>query len=195
MNDKTGGNRSLRRAGALAAVAAVAVLAAACGGSAPPSQSAPTYVQVLALTKCMRSHGVPNFPDPDASGGYSLTANGSLTGAGGSSVDINSSQAQAAYGDCRHLLPGGPSISQLEQDEQQEQQQQAKMLPVMLKYVHCMRSHDVPNFPAPGQSKFGSGGPPNVSSPQYLAAASACQHLLPRGDKVSISTGQSRSSS
>lgn len=195
MNDKTGGNRSLRRAGALAAVAAVAVLAAACGGSAPPSQSAPTYVQVLALTKCMRSHGVPNFPDPDASGGYSLTANGSLTGAGGSSVDINSSQAQAAYGDCRHLLPGGPSISQLEQDEQQEQQQQAKMLPVLLKYVHCMRSHDVPNFPAPGQSKFGSGGPPNVSSPQYLAAASACQHLLPRGDKVSISTGQSRSSS
>ncbi len=195
MNDKTGGNRSLRRAGALAAVAAVAVLAAACGGSAPPSQSAPTYVQVLALAKCMRSHGVPNFPDPDASGGYSLTANGSLTGAGGSSVDINSSQAQAAYGDCRHLLPGGPSISQLEQDEQQEQQQQAKMLPVMLKYVHCMRSHDVPNFPAPGQSKFGSGGPPNVSSPQYLAAASACQHLLPRGDKVSISTGQSRSSS
>ncbi|MGA8462492.1 MAG: hypothetical protein WB800_44400 [Streptosporangiaceae bacterium] len=195
MNDKTGGNRSLRRAGALAAVAAVAVLAAACGGSAPPSQSAPTYVQVLALAKCMRSHGVPNFPDPDASGGYSLTANGSLTGAGGSSVDINSSQAQAAYGDCRHLLPGGPSISQLEQDEQQEQQQQAKMLPVLLKYVHCMRSHDVPNFPAPGQSKFGSGGPPNVSSPQYLAAASACQHLLPRGDKVSISTGQSRSSS
>jgi hypothetical protein len=195
MNDKTGGNRSLRRAGALAAVAAVAVLAAACGGSAPSTQSAPTYVQVLALAKCMRSHGVPNFPDPDASGGYSLTANGSLTGAGGSSVDIDSSQAQAAYGDCRHLVPGGPSISQLEQEEQQEQQQQAKMLPVLLKYVHCMRSHDVPNFPAPGQSKFGSGGPPNVSSPQYLAAASACQHLLPRGDKVSISTGQSRSSS
>jgi hypothetical protein len=195
MNDKTGGNRGLRRAGALAAVAAVAVLATACGGSASPSQSAPTYVQVLALAKCMRSHGVPNFPDPDASGGYSLTANGSLAGAGGSSVDINSSQAQAAYGDCRHLVPGGPSISQLEQDEQQQQQQQAKMLPVMLKYVHCMRSHDVPNFPAPGQSKFGSGGPPNVNSPQYLAAASACQHLLPRGDKVSISTGQSRSSS
>jgi hypothetical protein len=195
MNDKTGGNRCLRRAGALAAVAAVAVVAAACGGSATPSQSAPTYVQVLALAKCMRSHGVRNFPDPDASGGYSLAADGSLTGAGGSSVDINSSQAQAAYGDCRHLLPGGPSISQLEQDEQQEQQRQAKMLPVLLKYVHCMRSHDVPNFPAPGQSKSGPGAPPDVNSPQYLAAASACQHLLPRGDKLSISTGQSRSSS
>ena len=195
MNDKTGGNRCLRRAGALAALAAVAVLAAACGGSASPSQSAPTYVQVLALAKCMRSHGVPNFPDPDASGGYSLAADGSLTGAAGSSVDINSSQAQAAYGDCKHLLPGGPSISQLEQDEQQEQQQQAKMLPVLLKYVHCMRSHDVPNFPAPGQSKSGPGAPPDVSSPQYLAAASACQHLLPPGDKLSTSTAGSRSSS
>jgi hypothetical protein len=94
----------------------------------------------------MRSHGVPDFPDPDASGGYSLAA-------------------------------------------------EAKMLPVLLKYVHCMRSHDVPNFPAPGQSKSGPGAPPDVSSPQYLAAASACQHLLPPGDKLSTSTAGSRSSS
>jgi hypothetical protein len=195
MNGKTGGNRGLRRAAILAAVAAVAVLAAACGSSAPSSASAPTYAQVLALAQCMRSHGVPNFPDPDASGGYSLASNGSLKGAGGSSVDINSSQAQAAYGDCRHLVPGGPSISQLEQAEQQAQQQQAKDLPLLVKYAQCMRSHGVPNFPAPGQSKLGPGGSPNVNSPQYLAAASACQHVLPRGAKVSISTGQSRSSS
>jgi hypothetical protein len=196
MNYKTDGNRGPRRAGALAALAAAAaVVAAACGGSAPSTQSAPTYAQVLALVKCMRSHGVPNFPDPNASGAYSLTANGSLQGADGSSVDINSSQAQAAYGDCRHLVPGGPSISQLEQEEQQVQQRRAKMLPDLLKYVHCMRSHNVPNFPAPGQSKFGSGGPPNVNSPQYLAAASACQHLLPPGAKVSLSTSGSRSAS
>ena len=90
MNDKTGGNRGPRRAGALAVAAAVAVLAAGCGvvhislgGSASSSASAPTYAQVLALAQCMRSHGVPNFPDPNASGGYSLTPNGSLEGAGG----------------------------------------------------------------------------------------------------------------
>ncbi len=195
MNGKTGGNRGLRRAAALAAAAAVAMAATACGSSGPSSVTAPTYAQVLALAQCMRSHGVPNFPDPDASGGYSLASNGSLKGAGGSSVDINSSQAQAAYGDCRHLVPGGPSISQLEQAEQQAQQQQAKDLPLLVKYTECMRSHGVPNFPAPGQSKSGPGGFPNVNSPQYLTAANACQHVLPSGAKVSISSGQSRSSS
>jgi hypothetical protein len=195
MNDKTRANRRLRRAAALAAAAAVAVAATACGGTAPSTTGTPTDVQVLALVRCMRSHGVPNFPDPDSSGGYSLTANGSLQGAGGASVDVNSSQAQAAYGDCRHVLPGGPSISQLEQEEQEEQQQQAKILPAMLKFVQCMRSHGVPNFPAPGQSKSGAGAPPNVNSPQYLSAAGACQHLLPPGAKVTISGGGSRSSS
>ncbi len=70
MNDKTGGNRGPRRAGALAVAAAVAALATACGGGASSSASAPTYVQELALAQCMRSHGVPNFPDPNASGGY-----------------------------------------------------------------------------------------------------------------------------
>ena len=129
MNDKTAGNRGPRRAGALAVAAAVAVLATACGGSAPSSASAPTYAQELALAQCMRSHGVPNFPDPNASGGYTLTSNGSIEGAGGSSVDIDSSQAQAAYGDCRHLLPGGPSISQLEQRSSKSSNGRSKRSP------------------------------------------------------------------
>ena len=153
MNDTTGRYRAPRRAGALAAAAAaaaIAVLATACGGGAASSADPPTYAQEIALVGCMRSHGVPNFPDPTAAGGYSLTADGSLVGADGS-VDIDSSQAQTAYGDCRHLLPGGPSISQLEQDVQQAQQAQAQALPVELKYSQCMRSHGVPNFPSPGQ--------------------------------------------
>ena len=195
MNDQTRGNRGPRRVAALTAAAAVAVLATACGSSAPSSASSPAYAQVLALAQCMRSHGVPTFPDPDASGGYSLAPNGSLEGAGGS-VDIDSSQAQAAYGDCRHLVPGGPSLSRLEQQMQQEEQRQDQMLPLLLKYSQCMRSHGVPNFPSPGQSTASPHGAlPHVNSPQYLAAAGACQHLLPPGAKVSISTRQSQSAS
>jgi hypothetical protein len=197
MNGKTGGYRRPRRAGALIVAAAVAVLATACGGSAPPSVSAPTYAQVLALAQCMRSHGVPNFPDPDTSGSYTLTPNGSIGGAGGSSVDIDSSQAQAAYGDCRHVLPGAPSISQLEQLEQQEQQRQEQALPQLLKYSQCMRSHGVPNFPDLGQSDPsaapGNGPALNPSSPQFQAASTACQHLLPPGAHVSIHTNGSAS--
>jgi hypothetical protein len=197
MNDKTNGNRGRRRAGALAVAAAVAVLATACGGSAPSSASAPTYAQEIALAQCMRGHGVPNFPDPNASGGYTLTSNGSIGGAGGASIDIDSSQAQAAYGECRHLLPGGPSISQLEQDVQQEQQRQEQALPMLLKYSQCMRSHGVPNFPDFGQSDQspapGNGAGINPNSPQFQAALTACHHLLPPGAHVSIHTNGSAS--
>jgi hypothetical protein len=198
MNEKTTGNRDLRRAGALAVAAAVAVLATACGGSAPSSASSPTYAQVLALAQCMRGHGVPDFPDPDASGSYSLTSNGSIKGAGGSSVDINSSQAQAAYGDCRHLLPGGPSISQLEQMEQQGQQRQEQALPEMLKWEQCVRGHGVPNFSIPlgGQSPApNKTGAVNPNSPQFQGAVRTCQHLLPSGVKVSISQSSHQSPS
>jgi hypothetical protein len=196
MNDKTGSNRGLRRAAALATVAAIAVLATACGGgSNPSSTSPPTYGQELALAQCMRGHGVPNFPDPTTSGGYTLTSNGSLEGSGGS-IAIGGSQVQAAYGDCRHLLPNGPSISQLEQDVQQEQQRQAQLLPVMLKYSQCMRGHGEPDFPSPGQSTTSPNSAPiNINSPQYLAAASACQHLLPAGGHVTIHQSTQKSAS
>jgi hypothetical protein len=199
MNEKTAGNRSLRHAGVLAVAAGVAVLTTACaGGSAPSSASPPTYAQVVSLAQCMRSHGLPSFPDPNASGSYTLTSNGSIEGAGGSSIDINSSQAQAAYGDCRHLLPGGPSISQLEQIEQQEQQRQEKALPKLVKWEQCVRSHGVPNFnaglggqsPAPGNS-----GAFNPNSPQFQAALRACQHLLPPGVNLHMSAQKQASAS
>jgi len=193
MNDKTCGNRRLRLAAALALVTGIATLATACGSSAASTANSPTGAQVLALAQCMRKHGVPNFPDPTASGGYSLAPNGALAGAGGSSIDINSSQVQAAYGGCQHLLPGAPSLSHLAQLEQQEQQRQDQLLPLLLKYVQCMRGHGVPNFPSPGQQKNVSFI--NVNSPQYLAAARACQHLLPPGAKLSIGQSRQRSTS
>lgn len=186
MKNKTGG---------LAAAAAVAVLATACGASTSSSASAPTYTQEVALTQCMRGHGVPDFPDPDSAGGYTLTTNGSIEGAGGAAIDINSGQAQKAYGDCRHVLPGAPSIAQLEQLEQQAQQRRAKELPELLKFSQCMRGHGVPDFP-----DFGSGGqspPPgggaalDPNSPQFKTAEAACQHLLPPGAKISVNASGS----
>ena len=78
MNDKPISHRGLRRAGVIAVAAAAAVLATACATSAPSSASTPAYAQELALAQCMRSHGVPNFPDPVASVGYTLTTNGSV---------------------------------------------------------------------------------------------------------------------
>jgi hypothetical protein len=194
MDGKTGGNRSLRRAGALVVAGAVAVLAAACGSSAPSVSSSSggsyTYVQLLALAQCMRSHGVPDFPDPTASGGYSLTSNGSIQGADGS-VDLGDSQVQAAYGQCRHLLPDGPSFSQLQQTMQQEQQAEAKALPELVKFSECMRGHGVPDYPDPTLAGLGGSGNLkgsgiNPGSPQFQAAVSACQHVLPAGAHISV---------
>jgi hypothetical protein len=184
MNDKTGGNRRLRPAGALAVMAAVAMLATACGGSTPSSGGSTldgsiTVAQELSLTKCMRSHGLPDFPDPDASGSFDLTTANGTSGA----VDPDSSQFETAYGACRHLLAGdGPSVSQLQQDAQQEQQGLQQALPALLKFSQCMRGHGLPTFPNPTANGLNLSGPGNKpSSPQFQAAASACQHVLPAG--------------
>jgi len=198
MKNKTGGNRGLRRGAALAAVAAVAVLATACGvvhvhvgssgGSASTgsaSTGSVTFAQELALAQCMRSRGLPNFPDPTPSGGF----NASVLPA------INSSQGQAAYGACRHLLAGGgPSIAQLQQVGQQVQQEQQQLLPTLLKFSQCMRGHGVPTFPDPSPSGLDlNGSKVNPLSPQFQAAIRVCQHALPGGAQLHVSTHASSS--
>jgi len=169
--------------GALAAVAAVAMLATACGSSAPSASPGSTatysYAQELALTQCLRGHGLPTFPDPDASQGFS------------SSVlpMVDTAKGQAAYNACKHLLTGAPSISQLQQDLQGEQQRQAKALPALLKFEQCVRSHGEPDF-----STTGSPGV-NPSSSQFQAALRACESVLPPGEHISFSTSQATSRS
>ncbi len=58
-----------------------------------------SMAQALKFSKCMRSHGVPSFPDPQESGQNIQI--------GGPGVDPSSPQFQAAQNDCRSLLPGG----------------------------------------------------------------------------------------
>ncbi len=56
--------------------------------------------QALQYSSCMRSHGLPNFPDPQFSNG------GMTMKIGGSQVDPNSPQFKAAQQACQSLLPG-----------------------------------------------------------------------------------------
>jgi len=188
MNDDTGGNRALRarvsrptwprRTAAAAATAGIALLAAACGA---PSSSTPasgpgstSYQKALAFAQCMRSHGVPDFPDPttNGNGGVGFAVH-SKPGQGGK-VDLSGSQTQAAQQACRHLLPNGGVMNPA-------QQQQA--LNRALKFSQCMRTHGVPNFPDPHISNGGmgltiGGNGLNLQSPQFQAAQRACQSLL-----------------
>jgi len=184
MNDNRG--RGARRPGrrqpaALAATALIALLATACGGGASPAASAtggPTREQAaLAYAGCMRSHGVPDFPDPDGNGDFHLSNNQQGRGAKGSGSTSVSSQEMAANHLCHHLLAAGP---------QMDAAQNQHALSQLVKYAQCMRAHGVPNFPDPKTTNGGIGVPSgigfdmsgiNQKSPQYRSADQACQSL------------------
>jgi hypothetical protein len=131
--------------------------AASAGGSRTAG-----YERLLVFARCMRSHGVPNYPDPQ-------TLNG---GIGISVPDSNSPQVQSAEHACRSLAPPAPTAAQ-----------QAQNLARELSYTRCMRSHGVPNFPDPqpnGDMNLGGTGI-DKRSPQLQHAMQACRLNLGSG--------------
>jgi hypothetical protein len=153
-----------------------AVTLAACGSAgpgvagtgtsaAPNSKSSP-----IALSKCMRAHGVPNFPDPTAGpggaglqisqtpGSSALTVNG---------VTLSGPAFEAASKACKRLLPGGGGPPHPLSNQQKLR---------ILAFARCMRAHGVPNFPDP---TFRSGGGVllqgvNPQAPAFGRASAAC---------------------
>lgn len=124
---------------------------------------------MMQFAACMRSHGVPNFPDPNAQGVISMNSS--------SGLDPGSPQFQQAQRSCAKDLPNGGTPSPA---------QQAQMRQQALAFSACMRSHGLSKFPDP---QFSTGGHVTMSigadsgidprSPQFQAAQTACQGLLP----------------
>jgi len=173
-NEKAGGNRGPRTA-ALAVVAAVAAVATACGGASSSGGSSgglATLAQKIAFAQCVRGHGVPNYPDPNASGQTILRE--SSTGVDGT---INSSLLPAADKACQHLLP---RVSPAEAQQRFTQ---------LLSFAQCIRGHGVPDFPDPTRTSGGAvlninGLVINIFSSQFQAAERACQRLAPAGKQL-----------
>ena len=165
------------RAALLAVIVGIALLASGCGGSASSgggsssTGASSAYQKELAFSECMRSHGVPDYPDPTSSDGALVINNpGGTTGSGG----VSQSTMLAAQQTCRHLLPNGGEPSQAQQQQNVKQE---------LKFVQCMRSHGVPDMPDPSSNGAASAGADsgiNPQSPQYQKAMQACQSLLPK---------------
>jgi len=177
-----------RTAAAIIAAAALALPAAACGGSpsatgsggAPTAGGSANSPSAVAFSHCMRSRGVPNYPDP--------SSNGELPKTSPQRLGVSSSRFQAARRACQHLLPSTESI--------QQQTQQCmltgvcppalvrQILTAELRFARCMRSHGVPDWPDP---TIDSEGRPifNVSahgvdphhSPQINNRVGECERL------------------
>jgi hypothetical protein len=149
-----------RPVAALIAAGALSLLTAACGGS-PSSSSggSSTYDQARAFAQCVRTHGVPLWPEPESSGRFDkskLTPH--LLGAG-------SSQIAAAQHACRNLLPTYSAGSP-----------QPHVVAQALRFSRCMRAHGATGFPDPKSN--GAIVIPHAmeSSPAYKAALSFCVH-------------------
>jgi hypothetical protein len=124
----------------------------------------------------VRSHGIPNFPDPDSSGQIPKETARQL--------GVSDSVLASATYACRNLNPANKAVVL-------SPAQQRQVLSNGLKVARCMRAHGVPKFPDP---TMGPDGPSFVvsisrdnfspSSPQILAKGRACIRELPAGARL-----------
>lgn len=156
---------------AAVAVAGLTLVAAGCGGSPGGRVAQPGSTrqdQAVAFARCMRSNGVPGWPDPSSSGVFDKSKLSPQR------LGAAEPRIQAAQSACRHLLPnGGRPPSQAER-------QQAKAQ--ALRFARCVRAHGVPGFPDPG-SDGRIPDPATVGidqgSPKFEAANDACARYRP----------------
>ncbi len=160
---------------------------AACGSSDPSTTTgasnaaAAKQASGLKFAQCIRSHGVPSFPDPTSNGNGGIQIQQSQRSGSGpttrvNGVAVNGPAFQSAMQACRSYLPNGgrPTAAQTAKAEAQA-----------LAMSRCMRSHGVPNFPDPtfqtgpngavGIRMSGAGVDP--SSPAFQAAQKVCASI------------------
>ncbi len=135
-------------------------------GQTEGTASAADYSKDVAYAECMRTHGLPGFPDPNAQGDFLFSG-----GPHGGGIHPGSPQFVSANNSCKHLEPNQGVQSAADQRE---------ALAVGLKVAACMRKHGVPNFPDPNSQGdlLIKGSQLGVSSTQLSAAMKACQSLF-----------------
>ena len=168
----------LLRVGALRpgiVAAAACLLASGCGGNSPAHTTASPSIaaRALAFSRCMRSQGVPNYPDPSG-------PNGEVKIASNSGINFSSPAFQTAQSACQKLAAAGSGASG----------SPAHVMGQFLAFSRCMRAHGIANFPDPTTSP----PPPgpgrtvsddgvylfipitmNVNTPTYESATAACR--------------------
>jgi hypothetical protein len=152
------------------AIASVALLAAGCGSGSPGTSTAASRQPQdgasagFAYARCMRDHGVTNFPDPHVVSSPGRTAITMMVPRAFAATALFKSADKA----CRGILPGPPTVAQ--------QRARAQGL---LAFARCMRAHGVQGFPDPtGQGELSlqmvKAAGVDVHAPAVLAAARVC---------------------
>jgi hypothetical protein len=163
----------VRKRRPLAALATVALIGAGCGSNSPAgttaagasssgtarsgvSTKATKREKAVKFAECVRAHGVPHFPDPDASGSFNF------------GVDVSAAVFTAAVNACKALQPPG-SLSSKRSTTQQS---------AALRFAQCVRTHGVPDFPDPvnGQPVIDTTHIPSSNQPGGMTILNAATH-------------------
>jgi hypothetical protein len=141
------------------------VLIGACGSSTPSTTgngTAANVAKAVKFAKCMRNNGVSQFPDPSASGDFTIDAI-----ANGTSLNTNTPAFTGALNACRDLEPAGFTGA-----KRSSRQQNAA-----LEFARCMRKHGVPDFPDPvnGQPLIDTNLIPSTGQPGGMSALNAAR--------------------
>ena len=157
------------------------------GGSTSPEDTAANNSKALQFAGCMRSHGVPNFPDPSG-GQIRLQIQQTPNSTSVNGVEVSGPAFKSAMQDCQSYLPNGghPTAAQTAEGKSRA-----------LAMSRCMRSHGVPNFPDP-QFQTGpnggigiriSGAGINPSSPAFQTAQKECGSIFGGAPTVAKAPG------
>jgi hypothetical protein len=152
----------------------LAPIAAGCGSNGPSNTGGPSAqgnqnpdaTAAYAYARCMRGHGVSNFPDPHVS----ISGNHGSIGFAVNPSETGSPKFASAQKTCSKILPAPSS------DNKSEQQAHARNL---LAFAQCLRSKGIHDFPDPnaqGQLPLPTvvADGVDIHSRQFLDAATSC---------------------
>jgi hypothetical protein len=145
------------------ALALIGLSSAGCGSN-PPSKtgSGSSHTKLTGREKavkfaeCVRAHGVPHFPDPDAKGDFNF------------GVDVSKAVFTRAVDACKALQPPG-SLSAKRTPKQQS---------AALRFAQCVRDHGVKDFPDPvnGEPLIDTTKIPSSDQPGGMTILNAATH-------------------
>ena len=170
-------SRKLRPLVALALVVLIGLISAGCGSNASsetgtagssgtPSSSGTTSSgattkltaqdKAVKFAECIRGHGVPHFPDPNAKGEFVF------------GIDVSPTVWRKAVDACKDLQPPG-SLSGKRSPKQQS---------AALRFAECVRAHGVKDFPDPvnGDPLIDTTKIPSANRPGGMTILNAATH-------------------